>query len=186
MPLAFVDWRFAGPVDPLVEAAQACWLNANLHDDIAGRTRRTVTTHRQGTAGRRRRRYVRPVGQPASRAFDRVIEFVVSDTAGEADDANVALDMALPSLCVMGNGLGDIGNGLASTRRSLAASESPHAGRHSRVNQRGLPAPNWLPPCANRNRHCDLQVGIRLTRCTYDHPGSMKVHGARNAALIRG
>jgi thiamine kinase-like enzyme len=49
MPVALIDWEFAGPVDPLVELAQACWLNAKLHDDIvaereglplAGRSRR--------------------------------------------------------------------------------------------------------------------------------------------------
>lgn len=34
LPVALIDWEFAGPVDPLVELAQACWLNAKLHDDI--------------------------------------------------------------------------------------------------------------------------------------------------------
>lgn len=33
MPVALVDWEAAGPVDPLVELAQACWLNALLFDD---------------------------------------------------------------------------------------------------------------------------------------------------------
>jgi hypothetical protein len=32
-PVAFIDWEVAGPVDPLVEFAQACWLNVQLHDD---------------------------------------------------------------------------------------------------------------------------------------------------------
>ncbi len=31
--VTFIDWETAGPVDPLVELAQACWLNAQLHDD---------------------------------------------------------------------------------------------------------------------------------------------------------
>jgi aminoglycoside phosphotransferase (APT) family kinase protein len=34
MPVALIDWEFAGPVDPLVELAQAAWLNAKLHDDL--------------------------------------------------------------------------------------------------------------------------------------------------------
>jgi Ser/Thr protein kinase RdoA (MazF antagonist) len=34
LPVALIDWEFAGPVDPLVELAQLCWLNAKLHDDI--------------------------------------------------------------------------------------------------------------------------------------------------------
>ena len=32
-PVAFIDWEQAGPVDPIVELAQACWLNAQLFDD---------------------------------------------------------------------------------------------------------------------------------------------------------
>ena len=32
-PVALIDWEAAGPVDPLVELAQACWLNAQLYDD---------------------------------------------------------------------------------------------------------------------------------------------------------
>jgi hypothetical protein len=32
-PVALIDWEEAGPVDPLVELAQACWLNALLFDD---------------------------------------------------------------------------------------------------------------------------------------------------------
>jgi hypothetical protein len=31
--MALIDWENAGPVDPLIELAQACWLNAQLHDD---------------------------------------------------------------------------------------------------------------------------------------------------------
>lgn len=33
VPVALIDWEEAGPVDPLVELAQACWLNALLFDD---------------------------------------------------------------------------------------------------------------------------------------------------------
>ena len=32
-PQAFIDWEFAGPVDPLWELAETTWLNAQLHDD---------------------------------------------------------------------------------------------------------------------------------------------------------
>ncbi|MBU1307358.1 MAG: phosphotransferase [Alphaproteobacteria bacterium] len=32
-PVALIDWEAAGPVDPLIELAQACWLNAQLYDD---------------------------------------------------------------------------------------------------------------------------------------------------------
>ncbi|MGV0912729.1 aminoglycoside phosphotransferase family protein [Martelella sp. FOR1707] len=36
LPVALIDWEEAGPVDPLVELAQACWLNALLFDDDLG------------------------------------------------------------------------------------------------------------------------------------------------------
>jgi hypothetical protein len=32
-PVGFIDWEVAGPVDPMVEFAQTCWLNVQLHDD---------------------------------------------------------------------------------------------------------------------------------------------------------
>jgi hypothetical protein len=34
LPIGFIDWESAGPVDRLDEVAQAAWLNAQLHDDI--------------------------------------------------------------------------------------------------------------------------------------------------------
>jgi Ser/Thr protein kinase RdoA (MazF antagonist) len=33
VPVAFIDWEFAGPVDAVWDLAQAIWLNAQLHDD---------------------------------------------------------------------------------------------------------------------------------------------------------
>jgi Ser/Thr protein kinase RdoA (MazF antagonist) len=33
IPVALIDWEEAGPVDPMIELAQACWLNALLFDD---------------------------------------------------------------------------------------------------------------------------------------------------------
>ena len=37
-PVALIDWEAAGPVDPLIELAQACWLNALLFDDDLAET----------------------------------------------------------------------------------------------------------------------------------------------------
>jgi hypothetical protein len=33
LPVALVDWEYAGPVDAVWELAQTAWLNAQLHDD---------------------------------------------------------------------------------------------------------------------------------------------------------
>jgi aminoglycoside phosphotransferase (APT) family kinase protein len=93
LPVAFIDWEFAGPVDPLVELAQTCWLNAELHDDIVA--------EREGLPpladrARQLRAIVDAYGLPASQRhgfLDRIIEYVISDTANEADDAKVTSDM---------------------------------------------------------------------------------------------
>ena len=93
MPVALIDWEFAGPVDPLVELAQAGWLNAKLHDDIVA--------EREGLPpladrARQLRAIVDAYGLSAGqrRGFlDRMIEYVVSDTANEADAAEVTPEM---------------------------------------------------------------------------------------------
>ena len=43
--MALIDWEAAGPVDPLVELAQACWLNAQLHDDDVAATHHLASRH---------------------------------------------------------------------------------------------------------------------------------------------
>lgn len=92
LPVALIDWEFAGPVDPLVELAQACWLNAKLHDDIVagieglppldGRARQLrAIVDGYGLTIRQRRGFV-----------DRIIEVVICDTAEQADEAGIGVD----------------------------------------------------------------------------------------------
>jgi hypothetical protein len=93
MPVALIDWETAGPVDPLVELAQLCWLNAKLHDDIVA--------EREGlppVADRARQlaAIVDAYGLDADqrRGFlDQIVEFAITDTAWEADDAGVTPGM---------------------------------------------------------------------------------------------
>ncbi|MFC1717675.1 phosphotransferase [Candidatus Poribacteria bacterium] len=96
LPVALIDWDFAGPVDPLVELAQACWLNAKLHDDdvarrdglppLADRARQLrAMVDAYGLSTRQRSSFV-----------DRIIEFVVHDTAEQANDAGVDPDTIDP------------------------------------------------------------------------------------------
>ena len=96
LPVALIDWDFAGPVDPLVELAQACWLNAKLHDDIvaereglpplADRARQLrAIVDAYELSAKQRRGFV-----------DQIIEFVVHDTAEQADDAGVDPDTTDP------------------------------------------------------------------------------------------
>jgi hypothetical protein len=89
MPVAFIDWETAGPVDPLVELAQLCWLNAKLYDDIAaGQEGLPPVADRAGQLAAIVDAYGLSAGQRRG-FFDRIIEFVICDTAWEADDAGI-------------------------------------------------------------------------------------------------
>ncbi len=96
LPVALIDWDFAGPADPLIELAQACWLNANLYDDIvakryglpclADRTKQLrAIVDAYGLSTRQRRGFV-----------DRIIEVAVHDTAFQADDAGITPEASIP------------------------------------------------------------------------------------------
>ena len=89
LPVALIDWETAGPVDPLVELAQLCWLNAKLYDDIVAEREHlppVVDRARQlaaivdayGLAAAQRRGFL-----------DQIIQFAICDTAWEADDAAI-------------------------------------------------------------------------------------------------
>lgn len=96
LPVGLIDWEFAGPVDPLVELAQACWLNAKLHDDLVA--------EREGLPplafrAQQLRAMVDAYGLPPQqrRGFvDRIIEFVICDTAEQADEAGITPDATDP------------------------------------------------------------------------------------------
>jgi hypothetical protein len=112
MPVAFIDWETAGPVDPLVELAQLAWLNAKLHDDIVAgiehlppaedRARQLAAiADAYGLTARQRRGLL-----------DQIIEFAIVDTAWEADDARVGPDttshpIALWAMACLPGGAGD-------------------------------------------------------------------------------
>jgi Phosphotransferase enzyme family len=92
MPVAFIDWETAGPVDPLIELAQLAWLNAKLHDDIVAgiehlppaedRARQLAAiADAHGLAARQRRGLL-----------DQIIEFAIVDTAWESHYARIAPD----------------------------------------------------------------------------------------------
>jgi hypothetical protein len=93
MPVGLIDWEFAGPVDPIVELAQLCWLNAKLHDDIVAELEGLPPL---ADRARQLAAIVDAYGLPARQRaafFDTIVEFVISDTAWEADDAGVTPEM---------------------------------------------------------------------------------------------
>jgi hypothetical protein len=97
IPVALIDWETAGPVDPLVELAQACWLNAKLHgDDVAEREGLPPVADR----ARQLRAIVDAYGLSAKqrRGFvDRIIEYVGYDTEEQADAFGVTPEFTDPT-----------------------------------------------------------------------------------------
>jgi len=90
LPIALIDWEFAGPVDPLVELARVCWLFPQLHDDdVASR----VGLPPLGVRARQLRVLVDAYGASAEerRALPELtLEVVVRETAQEAIDAEIS------------------------------------------------------------------------------------------------
>ena len=94
LPSALIDWEYAGPVDPLVELAQACWLNAKFYDpvvsaieDLPPLESRLITL----------RAIVDGYGLPSayhSRLVSHMIEVATLAAAGEAEYAGVRPDSA--------------------------------------------------------------------------------------------
>jgi hypothetical protein len=97
MPVALIDWEFAGPIDPMVELAQACWLNAKLYsDDVAEIEGLPPLEDR----ARQLRAIADGYGLPATRRKGfvyRIIECVVHATADEADEFGVTPDFVDPT-----------------------------------------------------------------------------------------
>ena len=89
LPVALIDWETARPVDPLVELAQLCWLNAKLHDDIVAEREHLPPVEDRA---RQLAAIVDAYGLAAAqrRGFlDQIIQFAICDTAWEADDAAI-------------------------------------------------------------------------------------------------
>jgi hypothetical protein len=93
--VAIIDWERSDLVDPLVELAQACWLNAKLHDDVVAQREGLPSVDERG---RQLRAIIDGYGLPAARRrgfVERIIEFTVHDASDEADLAHVTADTTL-------------------------------------------------------------------------------------------
>jgi hypothetical protein len=91
-PVALIDWDFAGPVDPVVDFAQACWLNAKLFDDVVAE-RENLTSPPE--RAHQLRVMVDAYGLPARQRrnfMERIIEVAVCAAAWEADDSGLSPD----------------------------------------------------------------------------------------------
>ena len=89
IPVALIDWELAGPVDPLVDLAQAAWLNANLYDEIVADLECLPPLETRLLQLRAMVDAYGLVRDQRDTFLDLMIEFAVSDTAFQADDARV-------------------------------------------------------------------------------------------------
>ncbi len=89
MPIAFIDWEYAGPIDPLVELARVCWLFPQLHDDDVAQR---VGLPPLKTRVRQLRLLVDAYGLSKTQRhglFELILEVAVCETANDAIEANV-------------------------------------------------------------------------------------------------
>jgi hypothetical protein len=97
LPVGFIDWEFAGPVDRLDEVAQVVWLNAQLHDDdIAARNHLPSAEARARQVGLFADAY-RLGSEERSGLVTRMIEHAVRDAANEITDPDGLKIAKLPA-----------------------------------------------------------------------------------------
>ncbi len=95
MPVGLIDWERAGPVDPLVELAECCWLNAKLHDDMVAEYEALPAFEERA---KQARAIVDSYGLPHAdreRFVDLMVQFAIHDTAAQADEGGITGKTAL-------------------------------------------------------------------------------------------
>jgi hypothetical protein len=91
-PIAFVDWEAAGPVDPLIELAQAGWLNALLFDDDLAETLGLGSVEARGRQiGLLLDGYELPAAQRVG-LVDLIVDFATLNAANEIIESNVTAE----------------------------------------------------------------------------------------------
>ena len=96
LPIALIDWEEAGPVDPIIELAQASWLNALLFDDDLAEKLGLGSVEARGKQVRLLLDgYELPLAQRIG-FMDRVRDFAVLNAANEIN-SNLALQASDPA-----------------------------------------------------------------------------------------
>ena len=96
-PVALIDWEEAGPVSREVELAQACWLNAQLHDDDVANC---VGLASPEARAKQMRLLLDGYGLACAESagfVDTMIAFAVHDAADQAMQADVTMETKDPT-----------------------------------------------------------------------------------------
>ncbi|MFB4314558.1 aminoglycoside phosphotransferase family protein [Actinomadura sp. 21ATH] len=96
LPVAFIDWPTAGPIDRLDEIAATGWLNAQLHDDDVAERQNLPGA---ATRAAQLRHFLDGYGLPAGdrrHLVTRMIEYAVRDCAAEAVTARITPESTDP------------------------------------------------------------------------------------------
>jgi hypothetical protein len=97
MPVAIIDWDYAGPVDAVWELAQLVWLNAQLHDDdVAAVNGLPSPEDRARLAAAILDGYGLP-GADRAGFVDRLVEFAIRSAREEATEYRVEHDTVSPA-----------------------------------------------------------------------------------------
>lgn len=88
-PVALIDWEEAGPVDPMIELAQACWLNGLLFDDDLGETLGLGSVEARGRQVKLLLDGYELPRDARAGCVDRMRDFAILSAANEAIDAKV-------------------------------------------------------------------------------------------------
>lgn len=97
LPVAFIDWDNAGPVDAVWELAQVAWLNAQLHDDdVAELNALPDTARRLAQCAAILDGYELSSDQRVG-FVDKMIEFALHSTRDEAQTYAITSDTTSPA-----------------------------------------------------------------------------------------
>ena len=97
LPIAIIDWDYAGPVDAVWELAQLVWLNAQLHDtDVAAASGLPSPEDRVRLAAALLDGYGLPAAERVG-FVGRLVEFAIRNAREEAIEYRVEPDTVSPA-----------------------------------------------------------------------------------------
>jgi aminoglycoside phosphotransferase len=87
--VGLIDWEYAGPIDPIIELARACWLFPQLADDDLGALYDLPSPRERGKQVRLMLDIYGLTKHERKTFLERIIETIICETAHEAIDTKV-------------------------------------------------------------------------------------------------